>query len=239
MSDRISKFESSLTKDFARRTRRLVGYENIFKCDGIFDDFFMGTILRGATVELCSQWEGFCKKSIKSYIEFINHQVDHISDLRVELRTIEAVQQILGKKNNIGNGQPKKFRHYYNDIFVLLHEPDRSEKKRLSTKFLDEQSSIDWAYFEELMWVIGISVEEVKIYRNALNELIGMRNGIAHGEDYVSHNEDLSIKLDLENDLKVWKEKLKIIQIMMKYVFDEICVSVKEERFLISYQNLD
>lgn len=232
MTDSISKFESSLTRDFKRRTQRLIDYEGILEESELSNETFQKIILRGATIELCSQWEGFCKNSIRRYMDFINCEIENLADVRVELRAAEVLQIIAGKMSNVGNKQTRKFRHYYDEVFILLHDPRRYSKKvtkekgkeKLSTDFLSKQSTIDWEYFEELMWAVGVSIDkEVELYGKSLDELIKDRNGIAHGEDRPI-------------DFEIWKERSSMIRHMMKYVSDKIRLSAAEGMFLASNQ---
>lgn len=242
MSNEIFKFHGSLNRELKIRIQRLDIYDEIIQKVELSNKAAVEAILRGGVVELCAQLEGFCKSSIRQYLHYINSEIEDLSNVHVGLRTalaahifLQKTNNLLGKINNVG--EINKFAHFYNEIFILFHEPDKSNRKELSQKFiknfLEEKSGIDWNYFEELMWVVGIPIDEkVSAYEKSLNELIGRRNEIAHGDE--SLDKKGGPWLEIESETRVWGERLGMVRYIMKYIYDRIRIASEKNQFLIT-----
>ncbi len=144
---------------------------------------FSVSYLRMIIPMIYAHWEGFVVQSYKIVFEFIN---------KMELSTSEVTPKILTYANN----------HSYN---YLKGKHSFRQKCEFTKKFLDilnknikiegkieTDSNLKYEVLERLLDLFDIDANKFKGYRAKLNELVNIRNSIAHGENgYILSFEDI------------------------------------------------
>jgi len=154
---------------------------------------FSVSYLRMIIPMIYAHWEGFVVQSYKIVFEYIN---------RLELPTSEVTPKILTYANN----------HSYN---YLKGKHSFSQKCEFTKKFLDildkkikiqgkvdTNSNLKYEVLERLLDLFDIDANKFKGYKAKLNELVNLRNSIAHGENgYILSFENIERNISFITEL--------------------------------------
>lgn len=136
----------------------------------------LGTNLRSSLVLLYAHWEGFVKKSLSYYLEYVSNQKLFNNQLKHNFFALE-----ISKEVDIFSKTKKNILHtqIIDSIFDKI-----SKKSNIPFKNkIDTKSNLNSDLFEELMFSVGLETLEYKTHYKIIDErLLGTRNQIAHGE---------------------------------------------------------
>lgn len=149
-------------------------FQNIFKIHLNNKSKF---ILRNGILVLYANWEGYLKFCLRT----INTKLD----------TIDTNLNLLD-----------------NSLLSLLYKDKHTLKyKNKQIKFqeiiIDTGSNLDWKRLEKLINIYNFNKHQFKQYESEINQLVKVRNGIAHGEnayhfdDYMSISKYINTVIDL------------------------------------------
>lgn len=146
--------------------RKLEQDENFKKEKEVFSRMTIPTIY--------AHWEGYCVSSFKDIIMFINNR---------KLKSNEVKNSLLTHSNNMTYNKLKgkqsfKQRCEFTTLFIELLGKD----VKLDTK-VDTKSNLNYDAFVEICEVMDINCKAFNKYKAELNQLVNIRNSIAHGEN--------------------------------------------------------
>lgn len=125
-------------------------------------------ILRSAIPMIYAHWEGFFKKAI----ELLN---SHLDIIEIDFNKLNIML-----------------------LSILLKDKHTQKSLDMRLKFteiiIDTKSNLDWKVLEKFLYRYNLNRENFEKYSAKINELVKIRNGIAHGEN-AYHFEDIQ-KID-------------------------------------------
>lgn len=156
-----------------------------------------------------AHWEGFISSSFKSLIDCINAQNLSRDEIINELFAFSQktnFQCLAGKQNF-------RQRCEFSEKFIISF----SKPFKIDTKLLSTKSNLKFEVLEEILSWFNMQPIGYQPYKQQINQLVNIRNAIAHGEN--------SIKItynDLEKYIKVVNDLFDItITSLQKYLLNE------------------
>jgi hypothetical protein len=141
-----------------------------------------------------AHWEGFVVTSLKIVFQYLNNLYLTSNDYcNIYLTT--AYEQTL-KSLDDSTGFDKRKKHLIN-----LYK-NFSEKVNLGTK-IDTKSNLNYAVLDEICKKTNLNISKFEEYKDELNELVHIRNSIAHGENSYTFEsyEDINKYIELLENL--------------------------------------
>ncbi len=163
----------------------------------------LSTNLRSSLVLLYAHWEGFVKKSLTYYLEYVSNQKLNNNQLKYNFFALEISHEMEEFSKTKKNTLHTKI---IESIFDKM-----SKKSSIPFKNkIDTKSNLNSNLFEELMFSVGLETLEYQTYYKIIDErLLGTRNQIAHGEALQHLQLTKESYLELHEIMKNIIEKLK------------------------------
>ena len=161
-------------------------------------------IRKFAIPNIYSTWEGYVKSTFKIYINNINS----LSLKHTEINSNILAHSIDIKYPQITTGVKNEFKSKcdFIDKFISdLYSPITVETK------LPTESNINWKVINQLFLRFNLEPFPKKPYEQMLNDLLFIRNSVAHGDNSIPITQKL-IDIHIENVIKLMDEvMLKIL----------------------------
>ncbi|MEY4504209.1 MAG: hypothetical protein RL154_502 [Pseudomonadota bacterium] len=143
---------------------------------------------------LYAHWEGFVVSSLKIVFKYLNN-LKLNSDSYCNIYLTTAYEQTL-KSLDDSTGFEKRKKHLINLYQVFKKEVKLNEK-------IDTKSNLNFDTLTEICQKINVDINNFSDYKEDLNQLVHIRNSIAHGENAYSFDDFEAIKayVDLIEDL--------------------------------------
>ena len=124
-----------------------------------------------------AHWEGFIVQSFRKMISYINSLNIPKKNIRNELYAfslVDVIRPLAGKQS---------FDQVRN--FVEKFVTDYEQKFYMDTSVLTAKSNLNYAQIEDILNHFGMS-NNLTVYKQWINQMINIRNKIAHGENGIS-----------------------------------------------------
>lgn len=152
----------------------------------------------GITI-LYAHWEGYVKKSLRLYLEYIATKKLKISQLSDNI-IVSIVKNRLKKDACHTTSQAKSLV----DLLIINHS---SRIKIPYDSAVDTKSNLSYEVFEEITSIIGIDTSKFELKKALINRnLLGKRNAVGHGDYEIV---DRSIYLDTHDGVISMLEELR------------------------------
>ena len=192
-------------------------------------------LLKSIILLLYAHWEGYIKKTSKSYLKFIADNKFKISDLTENFKAISLKalsKEVLNSSNtlNLANElrlilKYSKLHDYTFDKLMKVNVDNDLEKG-----LIDTHDNLNPTVFKNILEIIGLSYKKQYEAREKFieNHLLANRNSIGHG------NKELLIGEEFELDIISIKKLRDVVVSIIENFRDEILEYSKENYFLQS-----
>jgi hypothetical protein len=190
-------------------------------------------LLKSIILLLYAHWEGYIKKSSKTYLKFISDNKIEVSRLTDNFKYFAMkglAQEVLKSSETLTTSNDISFIKRFNEINLktidkliqinLENERDKS--------IIDTQDNLTPTVFKKILDIIGLrylhgyEAKNTHIERN----LVKYRNSIGHGNKKLSSSEDFILELNSLLELR------DIIFLIIENFRDDIIQFAKEEYYL-------
>jgi len=131
--------------------------------------------LRMSIPILYAHWEGYVSNSSIYYLKYIKSKRLKHSELKEQFITLS----LRSKLNLIEAKNIEKQTEIVNYLLNNLNERSNIPTKNI----INTKSNLNYKVFKEILFIIGLDSGLFKKYESVINDLITLRNYIAHGED--------------------------------------------------------
>jgi len=130
-------------------------------------------ILKSTIPMIYAHWEGFVVSSLRKVNRYLNSLEYKYSDFNINLLTNAYEENIKNLENSLG--YDKRVKHL-NIIFENL-----TNSVTFSTK-IDVKSNLRFKVLQDICLKFNLNIDSFKSYQRDLENLLKIRNSIAHGE---------------------------------------------------------
>jgi hypothetical protein len=174
------------------------------------DRLAISTFLRAGVVLLYAHWEGFLKKALSEYVEYVSYQSPNHDSLK------DGFLTLCWKKQMKWGDLPAT-----NQRLGLLTSFFRSRETNrmvfLDPKVIDTQSNLSFPVAEDLLWSVDVESDWLAPKAKLIDKsLLGRRNHIAHGQ---------VLKIELEGYRELHDQTIGILNELLNRI--ENCAVTK------------
>lgn len=212
----LQKFENEVEYEYSSRIEELQKCENCIELASNNEDEKI--IYRKMLVLMVySYFEGFCKKSLMIYADYINKL-----DLSTSEVTLGLAATSLGKEFDLlenTSRHPLELKGVLIDKDSMLHKYSRrieflgnyehhfSKKVKIPDTTVNTESNLKSYVLKSILYKLDIDYTTVDPFQNTINMLLGKRNSIAHGDrvrgvDALKYDDYRSQTLKLMGEIK-------------------------------------
>lgn len=160
-------------------------------------------LLRSAIPLLYAHWEGFVKVTLTCYLEYVSNKHLRNDELQYPFVAL-SLQNIVGQ---LGVNSIIDKTKIIQSLFVEHSKRSNIPKKNI----INTKSNLKFDVFQEILYILNLDESHYSSKKDLINDLVDMRNHIAHGEyliiDYhtyiIYHNDIIAlfeaIKTEIEN----------------------------------------
>jgi len=190
MNENSDRLREELEFEYAIRLNELVTLENIMNQDTNEDNL---CIARKSLINmLYAYFEGFCKKSLLIYVDYVNNERLEIKDVKYGLASSSS-QQVFKNLNNanykpvdLGEKSLKEdmiLQKYgrQREFISKFHEFE-SRPLHLSDDLVDTESNLRAHVLKKILYTLEMNFQIVDDNQNQINKLVNLRNSYAHGD---------------------------------------------------------
>lgn len=192
-------------------------------------------LLKSVILLLYAHWEGYIKKTSKSYIKYVADNKYKISDLTENFRAIclkGLSKEVLKSSSTLNLANEMKLISRYNELDgltlnkVVKVDLDSNKDKSL----INTHDNLNPAIFKNIHEIIGLSYKKQYEAREKFieNHLLANRNSIGHG------NRELLVTEDFDLEIISIKKMRDIVVSIIENFRDEILEYSREAYFLKS-----
>jgi hypothetical protein len=190
--------------DFANMKRT---YENLSASEDLQKMF-----LRMCVPYLYAHWEGFAMSSLKLLIKYFNDLRLAYHDVKIHLFVLSLNDKFAFLKGKQSFEQKCEFS---SNFIEYLATELKFDKKNVSSK-----SNLNDEVLKELCQIFGFDAKKFEPHLTGLNQLVNVRNSIAHGEN--------GYKIDLDK----LENYIKLVNNLIFTLQEEIKIYVEQEKYL-------
>lgn len=179
---KLISFENKLSRDWSRRKKELIAHSQLLALTT--DEYHVKVLTRAGAVMLYAHWEGFIKHAFKNLLHlFKNIPCAQIPPniLAVYLTGFATAQQFT------------KFKPEFNmQIIEFLNAPTSIAKIDIAKTFHFE-ANVDYNMLKTIILVCNDD-NPFKLKEKLINEMVGTRHAIAHGEQRPIEKQEIEYK---------------------------------------------
>ncbi|ACV62301.1 hypothetical protein Dtox_1428 [Desulfofarcimen acetoxidans DSM 771] len=191
-NDMCEQLQQEIENEYSIRHYELVSMENFYKLNDTGDEDFAGLYRKSLIIILYSHFEGFCKKVLLIYVDYIN---------RGELLTVNvkdglAASNILLEFRRLNDSNYKPITLGENALkadgilqmygkrkeFMTTYREVMSKKLKIPDDIVDTESNLKSHVLKKLLFQLDMDFTIVDSYQKEINELVHKRNAYAHGD---------------------------------------------------------
>lgn len=219
-----SDFRAQLEYELLLRQGELAYLRNQFNFRLETDDESDNINCKVLIVMLYSNFQGFCKLALKSYIQSINGERITRSEAKEHIAAVSLADIFLDLENPDKAENKRceffkraakrhKFQRYYQHAYFICKIDDvLGEKLNISEKVSDDivktKSNLGPEVLQEILYRLGLSYNSFNKYNGTIRTLVYWRDIFAHGDTATGMNKRLYY--DLENEIYAFMSDLMI-----------------------------
>ncbi len=163
-------------------------------CQKLDTEDYRKLILKSTIPMIYAHWEGFVVSSLRKVNRYLNSLEYEYSDFHIHLLTNAYEENIKSLESSLG--YEKRVKHL-NIIFEKL-----TDDVKFSTK-IDVKSNLKFQVLKDICIKFNLNIDNFESYKLDLEQLLRLRNAIAHGEDSYSFTryEDIELYINLLSNL--------------------------------------
>ncbi len=165
------------------------------------DPVALSTFVRAGIVLLYAHWEGFLKKTLSEYVEYVSYQ-------RPSQESLTDGFMTLCWKKHVQWGNLPATNQRLGLLTRFFRSRETSRMVFLDSRVIDTKSNLSFPVAEDLLWSVDIESDWLAPKAKLIDKaLLGRRNHIAHGQfldvdskDYRAlHKQTIGILNELRN----------------------------------------
>lgn len=193
-NERINDTEcirEEIEREYTKRFNDLNDIENFLAASNATDEF-QSLYRKMLIVMLYAYYEGFCKKALEIYAEYVNATHEYVKDLKYEIAsaTLRDEFEKLENRNYLPvriRGEAIKQdnvlqRFGRRSEFFEAYEKNMEKKVKLPDDIVDTESNLLPHVLKSLLYKLSLDYTIVDSVQGTINKLVGLRNSIAHGD---------------------------------------------------------
>ena len=205
-----------IEREYTKRFNDLNKLENFLATSDAAEDF-QSLYRKMLVVMLYAYYEGFCKKALEIYAEYINATHECVKDLKAELASSTLRDEFKRLENT--NYHPVRIqgtalnednilqRFGRRSEFFMAYEQNMQKVVSLPDSIIDTDSNMKPHILKSLLYRLSLDYTIVDSGQGTINKLVGLRNSIAHGDrsreiSEAEYNDCKSAVISVMNDLK-------------------------------------
>lgn len=203
------ELQELISQDFAWRKKELSAIKSNIATSRAFAK---ETALRSGITLLYAHWEGFIKNTATYYLAFVAQKKLKYQDLTVNFLAIAMKQKL-----TVFEETKKTSIHIETVKFLLENQYQSSEIPY--DNIVKTNSNLNSNIFKEIMATLGLSCSKYELNFNLIDEqLLAMRNAIAHGENLKE------IDLDESKFNMIYEKVLDMLNTFESQVMNAACL---------------
>ncbi len=192
----LTKLQDQLDKEFSWRIKEIADLKSAVKSNRSTS---ASTLIRAGVPLLYAHWEGFVKKSVEAYINFVSCQKLKLSELSSNFVT-------LGVKNQLQTITSSRKTKANIEIVEFFRSGMLSSSPLRLSAGVNTCSNLSSTVFENIAETVGINCSNYEArYKFIDSSLLERRNNIAHGE---------FLELDVESFRNLADEVIVLLRIV-------------------------
>lgn len=163
-------------------------------CQRLNDKELNKLILKSTIPMIYAHWEGFVVSSLRKANKYLNSLEYKYSNFHIHLLTNAYEENIKSLENSLG--YEKRVKHL-NIIFDKI-----KDNVKFGTK-VDVKSNLKFQVLKDICLKFNLNINNFNIYKRDLDQLVTIRNAIAHGENSYNFEkyEDIEPYINLLSNL--------------------------------------
>ena len=180
-----------IEREYTNRFNELNRYENFLAASTATDEF-QSSYRKMLIVMLYAYYEGFCKKALEIYAEYINSSHECVKNLKVEIASSTLRDEFkkledsnylpLQIKGDALKNDNKLQRFGRRSEFFAAYEQHMHKTVNLPDDIINTESNLKPHILKSLLYRLALDYTIVDSGQATINKLIGLRNSIAHGD---------------------------------------------------------
>lgn len=223
----ITKFEDLLYEDWTWRKTEISELILLAETEE------KNVLLKSVILLLYAHWEGYIKKSSKTYLKFISDNKIEVSKLTDNFKYFALkgfCKEVFNSSDNLTTNNELNFIAKFNKINSMTIDKlinINLENERDKT-IIDTKDNLTPIVFKRILDIIGLKyLDGYESKKNQIEiNLVAHRNSIGHGNKKLSSNEDFIL------EIASLKELRDIIFLIIENFRDDIIQFAKEEYYL-------
>lgn len=142
-------------------------------CYKLSDNKLNKIILKATIPMIYAHWEGFVVSSLKKITKYLNALKYKYNDFHINLLTNSYEENIKSLENSLG--YEKRVKHL-NIIFANIDNEVKFKEK------IDVKSNLKFEVLKDTCMKFNLNIDNFEKYKRDLEQLLKIRNAIAHGE---------------------------------------------------------
>ena len=189
MSFDLAAFRAQLEEEFAWRVEEIVFFQN--QCERLDSEIQKEQFRRALVLLLYSNFEGYCKFALSLYVAAINSEGIQCkdADYSIVAATLSDVFSTLRngskKAQEFRNDAPddtKLHRFARDREFVERAVEIMAKKVAIPDSAVDTESNLNPVVLRKNLYRLGLPHDQFAFMDGDINQLLNLRNKIAHGE---------------------------------------------------------
>ena len=181
---------AQMEEEFSWRKQEMIFFKNIL--NEIEKDDKKDKYRKSLVVMLYSHFEGFCKTILLIYVDYINSLNLKRKEVNEHLRAA-SMNNIFNSYDNLDRKcdtfrrtmpDDKVIHKEFRKIdFILQFNDFLEEINKLEDNIINTESNLKFAILQKNLYRLGIDYNQFKPFERNINELVNLRNSIAHGSE--------------------------------------------------------
>jgi MAE_28990/MAE_18760-like HEPN len=200
----VNQLSSIIREDLGYRRKEILVYESLIQN---MESRNRQAILRGAVAVLYAHWEGYVKRTLQSYIDFVRSQ-------RLETKVLSDPFVALAAKKQLRLLGSTERPQLHIEVVCWFRENWDHRAHLPDSSIISTKSNLTVQVFRDLIAQLGLEYKAVyaSAEKPVIERLLALRNSLAHGEWQ-------------QIEEKEWREQLrpKIVELI-----ETICSQVED-----------
>lgn len=196
-------------------------------------------LLKSIILLLYAHWEGYIKKTSKTYLKFITENKFQVSDLTDNFKYLALkglCKEVFKSSETLSTNNELNFILKFNEINektidkLIRIDLDNERDKTI----IDTQDNLTPSIFKKITEIIGLTyLDGYESKKTQIeNNLVAYRNSIGHGNKKLSNNQEFQL------EIVAIKELREVIFLIIENFRDDIIQFAKEQYYLKDNINL-
>ncbi len=190
----FTDFTRILDDEFTWRRNELYLFKSRIPLDN--SNSFQKPLLRAGITILYAHWEGFVKNAATFYLQYISYKFLKNSELKNQFLALSL-------SNKIKNLEVNKLESKTQIIDLIFSDYNKNSNIPYKN-IINTKSNLKFDIFVDILFTVDINKTSYLSKETLINDLVSLRNNVAHGEDK---------EIDLNTYSNFYSEIIDLIQL--------------------------